>query len=298
VTMGSDLFLPLKSIIATAQAKRLCIPAFDVGGGRLEFIQAVLQVARVEEAPALFICYVGSAKQTGFRPLVGFVRALAEEAGVPAALQLDHAAKEEDVRGAIAGGFLDVMFDASRSNFEENVQRTREVVAYAHAHGVSVEAAFGAIGREGGGSGAEELTDPALAARFVEETGVDFLTPAVGNRHGCRGFTVPLDWELMEQLRQRVAVPMALHGGSGIAVEDMARAGSVGFHKVNVATVLHGTYNEAVRGYIQAGAREAGAEHGWFRWAQAGREALRTVVERYVTGLGLKGTAQDVVKDR
>jgi fructose/tagatose bisphosphate aldolase len=82
---------------------------------------------------------------------------------------------------------------------------------------------------------------------------------------------------------------MALHGGSGIGVEDMARAGGVGFHKVNVATVLHGTYNEVVRGCIQAGARGAGAEHGWFRWAQAGREAVRTVVERYVTGLGLRG---------
>jgi ketose-bisphosphate aldolase len=292
VTMGTDLFLPLKSIIALAQARRLCIPAFDIGGGRLEFIQAVLQVAGEQEAPALFISYVGSAKQTGFRPLVALVRALAEEAGVPAALQLDHAAEEADVRAAIAGGFLDVMFDASRSSFEENVQRTREVAAHAHAHGVSVEAAFGAIGREGASAEAKELTDPALAARFVEETGVDFLTPSVGNRHGCRGFTVPLDWELMRELSVRVAVPMALHGGSGIAVEDMARAGGVGFHKVNVATVLHGTYNEAVRGYIQGH-----PEHGWFRWAQAGREAVRTVVEGYVTGLGLKGMAKGLVKE-
>jgi ketose-bisphosphate aldolase len=291
--MGTNLFLPLNAIIAMAQARRLCIPAFDIGGGRLEFIQAVLQVARAEEAPALFICSAGSAKQTGFRPLVAMVRALAEEAGVPAALQLDHAGEEADVRAAIAGGFLDVMFDASRSSFGENVDRTREVVAYAHAQGVSVEAAFGAIGREGAGAQGRELTDPALARRFVEETGVDFLTPSVGNRHGCRGFTVPLEWELMRELLVRVSVPLALHGGSGIAVEDMARAGGLGFHKVNVATVLHGAYNEAVKGYIQEH-----LEHGWFRWAQAGREAVRKVVERYVTGLGLRGTAADLVKDR
>jgi formylglycine-generating enzyme required for sulfatase activity len=81
--MGTDLFLPLKSMVAMAQARRVCIPAFDIGGGRLEFIQAVLQVARAEEAPALFISYVGSAKQTGFRPLVAMVRALAEEARKP-----------------------------------------------------------------------------------------------------------------------------------------------------------------------------------------------------------------------
>jgi fructose-bisphosphate aldolase class II len=291
--MGIDLFLPLKSMIAMAQARRVCIPAFDIGGGRLEFIQAVLQVARAEDAPALFISYVGSAKQTGFRPLVAMVRALAEEAGVPAALQLDHAAEEADVRAAIAGGFLDVMFDASRSSLDENVARTREVVAYAHAHGVSVEAAFGAIGREGGNQQAEELTDPALAARFVEETGVDLLTPSVGNRHGCRGFTVPLEWDLMKELRARIPVPMALHGGSGIAVEDMSQAGGLGFHKVNVATVLHAAYNEAVKGYIQEH-----PEHGWFRWAQAGREAVRNVVERYVTGLGLRGLAGDLAKGR
>jgi len=290
--MGTDLFFPLKAMMAMAQARGVCIPAFDIGGGRLEFIQAVLQVARAEEAPALFICYVGSARQTGFRPLVAMVRALAEEAGVPAALQLDHAAEEADVRAAVAGGFLDIMFDASRSGLEENVHRTSEVVAHAHAHGVSVEAAFGAMGREGGGQQVEERTDPALAARFVEETGIDFLTPSVGNRHGCRGFTVPLDWELMRALSVRVSVPMALHGGSGIAVEDMARAGSLGFHKVNVATVLHATYSEAVKGYIQEH-----PEHGWFRWVAAGREAVRTVVERYVTGLGLRGTAKDLAKN-
>jgi fructose-bisphosphate aldolase class II len=209
-----------------------------------------------------------------------------EEARTANRPDLVAAAEEADVQAAIAGGFLDVMFDASRSSLAENVGRTREVVAYAHAHGVSVEAAFGAIGREGASAEGKELTDPGLAARFVEETGVDLLTPSVGNRHGCRGFTVPLDWDLMKELRARIPVPMVLHGGSGIAVEDMSQAGGLGFHKVNVATVLHGAYNGAVKGYIQEH-----PEHGWFRWTQAGREAVRSVVERYVTGLGLRGLA-------
>ena len=220
---------------------------------------------------------------------MALVRALAEEANVPASLQLDHASDEADVRSAVEAGFPSVMFDRSSASFQENVERTQGVAEYAHGASVSIEAAFGAMGREGSGGRDHELTDPALAARFVRETGVDILTPSVGNVHGCRDRTVPLNWELIEELSSKVSVPMALHGGSGIAIEDVRRAAMFGFRKINVATKLHLAYSDAVRAYVRDN-----PEDGWFRWTAAGREAVRKVTEQYITGLSLQGLAEDL----
>jgi len=296
----------LKDIIALAEARETCIPAFDVGGGNPDFVRAVLDVCREEDSVALFIGWVGAVRNFGFHALVSLVRGLAAEAGVPTALELDHAHlvrglaaeagvptaleldhahEEADVRAAIEAGFTAVMFDCSDAPFQENVERTRTVVEYGREAGVAVEAALGHIA----GRDESVVTDPAQAAEFVQLTGIDMLTPAVGNRHGCRGFTVPLDWQVIEKLNGAVRVPMALHGGSGISLEDVRRAAGFGFRKVNVATRLHMTYTGAVRDYVREN-----PEHGWFRWSTAGREALKTVVTEYVDALELGGTATEL----
>jgi len=275
----------LKDIIALAEARETCIPAFDVGGGNPDFVRAVLDVCRAEDSVALFIGWVGAVRNFGFHALVSLVRGLAAEAGVPTALELDHAHQEADIRAAIEAGFTAVMFDCSDAPFQENVERTRTVVEYGREAGVAVEAALGHIA----GRDESVVTDPAQAAEFVQLTGIDMLTPAVGNRHGCRGFTVPLDWQVIEKLNGAVRVPMALHGGSGISLEDVRRAAGFGFRKVNVATRLHMTYTGAVRDYVREN-----PEHGWFRWSTAGREALKTVVTEYVDALELGGTATEL----
>jgi len=275
----------LKDILAVAESRSACVPAFDTGGGHTDFIRSVLDVCQEHDAVALFIAWVGSARDFGFRALAALVGALAAEARVPAALQLDHARDQADIRAAVEAGFSAVMFDGSHDPFEENVAQTRKMVQYAHQAGVTVEGALGTIAR----AGDAEPTDPDRAVRFVEETGIDVLTPSVGNRHGCRGFTVPLDWELIEELSGKLTIPMALHGGSGVAVEDVRKAAGSGFRKVNVATKLHLTYSEAVKAYI-----DENREHGWSRWSAAGREALKGVVAEYVTRLNLQGTATEL----
>ncbi len=283
--------VPMLDVFQVADGRQCCVPAFDAGAGRPEFVQAVLEVCREQDSVALFICWAGAARHFGFRAIAALVSALAEEAGVPTALQLDHARNEPDVRAAVEAGFTSVMFDCSGESFEENVSRTRDIVAYAHGERVSVEAAFGAIGREGSGGGHRELTDPELAARFVEETGVDVLAPSVGNVHGCRGHTVPLDWDLVRKLGDRVGVPMALHGGSGVAMEDARRAGTFGFRKLNLATKLHVAYDQAVRAHLRDN-----PEDGWHRWSAAGREAIKAIAQQYVTELQLQSTATELRK--
>ena len=282
--MTEPSLVTLTDICAVAERRGICVPAFDTGGGNPDFIRSVLEVCREHDAVALFIAWAGSARNFGFSALARLVASLAAEAGVIAALQLDHAHDEADVRAAVGAGFSAVMLDWSEEPFEENVEQTANAVALAHQAGVSAEGALGALGRGGEG----EPTDPDEAARFVEATGIDVLTPSVGNRHGCRGFTVPLDWGLIERLRATVNVPMALHGGSGIAMEDVRRAAGFGFRKVNVATRLHLTYDGAVKAYIREN-----PDHGWFRWSAAGRDALKSLITEYVTGLSLEGTATD-----
>lgn len=272
-----------------AEERRICVPAFDAGVGRPEFVQAVLEVCGRHNAVALFLAGPWPAKRFGFSALACMVRELAAQAGVPAVLHLDHGTEEADILAAIDAGFSSVMFDAGELSFEENAARTRSCVELGHGRGVAVEGELGAIGREGSGKGKTEQTDPALAAQFVDETGVDVFTPSVGNRHGCVGFTVPLNWELIASMHEKVKIPMALHGGSGVAIEDVRRIADFGFRKLNLATMLHAEYSRAVKDYIAKN-----PEHGWGRWAAAGRRTLESIVERYVTELGNEGTAGEL----
>jgi ketose-bisphosphate aldolase len=276
----------LDTLMKVAKERNICVPAFDAGVGRPEFVQAAIEVCRRHNAVALFLAGPWAAKRFGFSALASMVRELAGQAGVPAVLHLDHGTDEADILAAIDAGFSSVMFDAGELSFEENVARTRRCVELGHSRGVAVEGELGAIGREGSAEGKTELTDPDLAARFVEETGVDVFTPSVGNRHGCVGFTVPLNWELITSMHEKVAVPMALHGGSGVAIEDVKRIADFGFRKFNLATMLHAEYSRAVKDYITKN-----PEQGWGRWAAAGRQALETIIERYVTELGNQDTA-------
>jgi len=289
--MSEREFVPLPRMLDAAASRGACLTAFDSGGGRPEFVQASLAACRDLQAPALFLGWSGAAKSFGFRPLVAMVRSLAAEAGVPAGLHLDHAEDEADVRAAVDAGFSSVMFDGAEMPLDENIEATKRLVEYARERGAFVEGAVGGLGREGGGGGGDEgeLTDPAAAERFAGETGVAVLAPAVGNRHGVKGYTIPLDWPLIEALGGRVGVPMALHGGSGIAMEDVKRAAASGFLKLNLATVLHGAYDRAVKDYIGEN-----PDRGMWGWSGAGRAAIEEVARRYIGELGMAGAAADL----
>lgn len=166
---------------------------------------------------------------------------------VPVALHLDHTRDFAVIQQAIAAGFTSVMIDASDKPLAENIAITRQVVAYAHARGVSVEAELGRIGKADDEDNVEtaddeELyTDPAEARQFVAETGVDALAVSVGTVHGVyRVKQLRIDFERLRALRAVTGVPLVLHGGSGVAPDMIHRAVHIegGVSKVNIATDL------------------------------------------------------------
>lgn len=174
---------------------------------------------------------------------------------VPVTLHLDHTRDFAVIKDAIAAGFTSVMIDASDKPLEENIAITREVVAYAHAHGVSVEAELGRIGKADQENietedDTELYTDPREARCFVDETGVDALAVSVGTVHGVyKVKRAKIDFERLQAIRAETDVPLVLHGGSGVPADDIQRAIHLpggGVTKINIATDLENAFLAAL----------------------------------------------------
>lgn len=169
------------------------------------------------------------------------VGALAKEADVPIAINLDHGAKYEHAIAAIQAGFTSIMVDRSTLPYEENVAEVAELVKVAHAVGVSVEAELGHVGQGLQYSVDRDaaLTDPAQAKDYCDKTGIDMLAVAIGTAHGEYKGTPYLDFDRLHQIFDAVKVPLVLHGGSGTGDENLAKATREGISKVNLATDLY-----------------------------------------------------------
>ena len=165
------------------------------------------------------------------------VQEMAMKAKVPVAMCQDHGATYEEAMWAIRAGFTDVMVDRSTLPYEENVEKVREIIKVAHAVGVGVEAELGHVGMANNyeHDGSHGLTVPEEAVRFVEETGVDALAVAIGTAHGTYKGVPTLHFELLEDLRKKVGVPLVLHGGSGTGDDNLHRACASGICKLNIS---------------------------------------------------------------
>ena len=186
--------------------------------------------------------------------LTGYAARKARQTKVPVAINLDHGGPYEDIIRALALDFTSVMIDRSRLPFEENLKETAEVVKVAHALGKTVESELGHVGNNigsGMGEGHSHMmssdeekranfTRVDEAIEFVERTGIDCLAVAIGTAHGLypKGYQPEIDFELLKELREKVPVPLVLHGGSGSGDENLARACREGINKVNIASDL------------------------------------------------------------
>lgn len=171
--------------------------------------------------------------------------AVADRYDVEAVLHLDHTKDFATIQDAIAAGFTSVMIDASQKEFEENIRITKEVVDFAHAKGVAVEAELGKIGATDKievDTDESLYTDPAEAEEFVRRTGVDTLAVSIGTAHGVYPVKNPqIDLKRLEEIRSRVSIPLVLHGGSGLPAETVKKAIAAaggGVSKINIATDL------------------------------------------------------------
>ena len=196
------MLISLNEIMPAVQRKQVCLPAFDVGGGQIDFLLGLLEACQAARCPAVLLIYAPTATYFGsFELAVEMVDFYASRSSVPVVLHLDHSSDEQTVEQALQFGMRSIMFDASSSPLAENTRRTAAMAELCHAHGAAIEGELGRFGQEhGAGSEDAALTDPDEAARFVRETGVDCLAPAVGNAHGIYKHPPRLRFELIEKL--------------------------------------------------------------------------------------------------
>ncbi|SED93208.1 class II fructose-bisphosphate aldolase [Ruania alba] len=270
--------MPLADLTAVAgplRTDRTGLGAFNVV--HLEHGGAFVAAAERAGRPVVLQVSQNAVKFHGaLAPLGTAVLALARAASVDVVVHLDHADDVTLVREAIDLGFTSVMYDGSKLPADENLATTAEVVRLAHDRGVSVEAELGEIGGKNGVHDPSTRTDPAEAAQFVAETGVDLLAVAVGSSHAMTSRGAVLDTDLIAEIAAAVDVPLVLHGSSGVSDEGMRAAIEAGMTKINVSTHLNKIFTGEVR--------EALAENPDLvdsrKWFRPGLEAISAEVER------------------
>ncbi len=256
----------------------------------LEWIKAVLSTVEELKSPVILGVSEGAAKYMGgYENVMGMVRALDKslKVTVPVAVHLDHGTYEGSFK-ALEAGFTSIMFDGSHYPFEENLAKTKEIVAICHAKGVSVEAEVGSIGgEEDGVIGAGEVADPKECA-IIAATGVDMFAAGIGNIHG----KYPANWkglnfEVLKEVQDVTnGVPLVLHGGTGIPADMIKTAISLGVSKINVNTECQLAFAAATREYILAGKDLESKGFDPRKLLAPGTEAIKNVVREKLTLFG------------
>jgi fructose-bisphosphate aldolase class II len=224
----------------------------------LEHAEAVAQAAEDAGLPVIIQISENAARfhRGRVEPIVLAAAAIARAARAPMALHLDHVTEPSLVTAALSSPVSSIMYDAGALPYDENVARTREVARRAHDAGLWVEAELGYVGGKpdaplsAHAEGAR--TDPDEAVAFVADTGVDALAVAVGSKHAMRDRTARLDLDLIADLRARLAVPLVLHGSSGVPDEQLRAAVAAGMTKINIGTALNIAMTRSVRASLAA----------------------------------------------
>ena len=240
-----------REILAAARDGGYAVPAFNIFN--LEMLQATLGAAVAERSPVVIqvsprtIEYASLGPIHGLGPIAAVAETLADPVPVPVVLHLDHGHDIDACERALDVGFTSVMYDGASLPFDENVVWTRKVVECAHHANASAEAELGQVGHAGDGHDDHERTDPALAARFVADTGVDALAVSIGTVHGMKQTGAKVDIDLVRALRAAVDVPLVMHGSSGVDDETLVAAIRAGITKVNLSTALQHAFMDALR---------------------------------------------------
>ncbi|MDT6985353.1 ketose-bisphosphate aldolase [Streptomyces lusitanus] len=242
---------PTDAIVGPAARAGVGVGAFNVV--QLEHAEAIVSGAEAAGRPVILQISENTVRyHGGLEPIALATLAVARAARVPVAVHLDHAQSPDLVHEAVRLGCCSVMFDASALPYKENLRATREIAEYCHARDVWVEAELGEVGGKDGAHAPGVRTDPAEARDFVAATGVDALAVAVGSSHAMTTRDAVLDFALVATLRDAVAVPLVLHGSSGVADAELVRAVAAGMTKVNVSTHLNKQFTRAARSYLDA----------------------------------------------
>lgn len=240
--------ITLQDILKESVEYRYAVAAFD--STDLYATEAILEAAERENAPViLMIPSIGIVNRKELGWYIEATVSLLRACSVPVCLHLDHSGSVEECLWAIRSGFTGVMFDGSSLPFNENVEKTKIVARAAHAAGVGIEAEIGHVGNGSETDWEKEqfYTKVEDAQNFVELTGVDALAVAVGTVHGLYHGDVSLDLERLRSIRDKVDIPLVLHGGTGLSDKDFVNVIENGINKINIFTGLSVAAGEACR---------------------------------------------------
>lgn len=219
-----------------------------------EMIWGIVAAAEELRAPVIIQTTSSTLKYLSPAYFAGIAAAAAKEASVPVALHLDHGASFELCKTCIESGYTSVMIDGSMLPFDENAALAKQVNQYAKAYGIPVEAELGTIGgkEDSTVSASSQYTDPAQAAQYVKCSGISSLAISIGTAHGFYEIAPVLDLSRITSIREKVSIPLVLHGASGIADEVVREAAELGMAKINFATELRVAFSDAIKGYINS----------------------------------------------
>ena len=242
----------MKGMLEKARQGKYAVGQFNINN--LEWTKSILSVAQELNSPVILGVSEGAAKYMGgFDTVVGMVKGLVKNLNitVDVAIHLDHGSSFENCKKAIDAGFTSVMIDGSHHPLDENIKMTKEVVDYAHARGVSVEAELGTVGgNEDGVIGGIKYADCGECVRLCKEAEIDALAPALGSVHGPYKGEPVLGFDEMEEIGKATQMPLVLHGGTGIPDEKIQKAIARGTCKINVNTECQLAFNKLLREWI------------------------------------------------
>lgn len=308
-------FVTNKQLMDKAMEEGFALGAFNVNN--MELIQGIAEAAKELDAPLILQISKGAREYAGRNYIMKLVEAAEKETGLPIAVHLDHGPDFEMCKAVIDDGFTSVMIDGSHEPFEENIRITKQVVDYAHPKGVSVEAELGKLlgeqfdeGEGGAVAKSAVYTDPDEAKDFVDRTGCDSLAVAIGTSHGAYKFKAEpkIDLERLKAIREKVSIPLVLHGSSsvlpeyveicnrygaaiegskGVPEDQIQKAVKIGVQKVNIDTDLRLALTAGIRREMMEDAKNFDPR----KYLGPARELVKEVVARKIKLLGCDGKA-------
>ena len=275
------MLVSAKEMLTKAKEGKYAVGQFNINN--LEWTKAILLTAQEQNSPVILGVSEGAGKyMCGFKTVAAMVSAMVDSLGitVPVALHLDHGSYE-GAKACIEAGFSSIMFDGSHYPIEENVAKTKELVAICDSKGLSLEAEVGAIGgEEDGVVGGGEVADP-KECKMIADLGVTMLAAGIGNIHGV----YPENWaglrfDTLDAIQQLTGkMPLVLHGGTGIPADMIKKAISLGVSKINVHTECQLAFAAATRQYIEAGKDRQGKGFDPRKLLAPGFEAIKETVK-------------------
>ena len=265
-------------LVLSAKSTGTAVGAFNVI--LLEHAEAL--VAGAEQAKLPVILQISEncvSYHRSLKPISVATIALAESSSVPVSVHLDHAESEDLVREALDLGYDSVMFDGSKLSYDDNVAASNRMALLCKSYGATLEVEIGEVGGKDGVHAPGVRTNPLEAKAFAQATGADLLAVAVGSSHAMTTRDASLDFDLIQEIAKTVAVPLVLHGSSGVSDVDLQRAVKAGMSKINIATHLNNVFTHEIRQALEANPKLVDPR----KYIAPGRDSVAREVARLLT---------------